>query len=272
MAFALAAQPHGDADGSSATGPVGGGRFWTRAFLAALVWAMLTFAAGGLANVRLATPGRVANNLVETARDACVTHPQTVYVTIPVLGSRWLCNGNGPPTLVGEISRSFVGASYSASNINVSDDLTYIELVKLRLSSPAAGGRPALKLAVEGAKLRGVWPLARPTRLGDLGRAAFVSVTAVLLGLVAAALSLVVHRDCRRRWLGVVEGLLIAASAWMTLFSLDSAEFRGPLRYSAVPLAGCAMALLLGIIARSAVVTKLKTKDLRKPTEVKSPS
>jgi hypothetical protein len=272
VAFALAAQPLRNSEAVSARGPIESRQFWRHAFGAALLWAVVTATAGGTANVRLATPGRVANNLVETARDACVTHPQTVYVTIPVLGSRWLCNGSGPPTLVGEISRSFVGASYSASNINVSDDLTYIELIKLRLSSPAAGGRPALKLAVEGAKLRGVWPLARPTRLGDVGRAAFIAVTAALLGLVTAGLARFIHREQRRRWLGVVEGLLVAGSAWMTLLSLDSVEFRGPLRYGAVPLAGCAMALLLGVLSRSAVITKCRTKDLSKATEVKSPS
>jgi hypothetical protein len=272
VAFMLAAQQFVRGGGASAAGPGESRRFWPAAVVAAAIWAALAFAVGGAANVRLATPGRVANNLVEAARDACVTHPETVYVTIPVLGSRWLCNGSGPPTLVGEISRSFVGVSYSASNINVSDDLTYIELVKLRLTSPASGGRPALKLAVEGAKLRGVWPLARATRLGDLGRAAFVATTSVVLGLVAAWLLGFSHRSTHRRWLAVLEGLVVSASAWMTLVSLDSHEFHGHLRYAAVPLAGCTAALLLLVVLRSSVLAKLKTKSLRKPTEVKLPS
>ena len=55
------------------------------------------------------------------------------------------------------------GDTVSALNhAGVSDDMTYVELSQLKLTSKATKTRPALRLSVDGARLRGIWPLARP--------------------------------------------------------------------------------------------------------------
>jgi hypothetical protein len=213
-------------------------------FVTGLLWALLTSLIGGISNVELATPGRVANGLLETAKEACTTNRGKTAVTIPILGSHWRCNDSGPPTLVGEFARSSAKVSYSASGMTVSSDMTYVELAELKVSSPAVKGRPEVHLNVEGAKLRGFWSLARPVKLGEWGRAIFVSMTALYLSLLVIWV-VGVRRLSRFRALAV--GGLVPLTAWLTLLYLDGRDGVGISRYLVVPAVGTVMALTLWI-------------------------
>lgn len=213
-----------------------------RVFVTGLIWALLTSLIGGISNVELATPGRVANGLLETAKEACTTNRGKSAVTIPILGSRWRCNGSGPPTLVGELARSNVSMTYSASNMNVSHDMTYVEFEQLTVSSPAVKGRPEVRLAVDGAKLRGFWSLARPVKLGEWGRAVFVSLTAMYLSLLVVW-AIGVGQLSRVR--AVATGILVPLAAWLTLLYLDGRDGVGVSRYLVVPTVGTVMAFTL---------------------------
>ena len=249
--------PLGSAIGSAETRPTLGA-----AIIAGVLWAMVTFTLGGTANVKLATPGRVANNLVASAHAACRAHPELRVVAIPILGNRWECRPGGEPRLVGELLQSRSGATYSAAQMTVSDDLTFFELVELRLAAPAAKGRPSLRLAVTAARIRGAWPLARPARLGDLGRAAFVSIAASALGI----LSIVCLRGRRiPRWMAVTIGLLMSVSAWLTLLALDNRDMAGQSRYTLVPAAGCTVALIVYLTLRRSQIRRIFEQKLGRP-------
>lgn len=231
--------------GISAIGSATVRRLLRGAFVIGLLWAVVVSTLGGLANVELATPGRVANSLLETGREACSGSNGRKTVTLPILGSRWRCNAGGAPSLVGEFSRANFAVSYSATNMRVNEDMTFAEFEMLTLSSPAVKGRPALRLSVEGAKVRGFWSLARPVKLGKWGRAIFVSFTAALLGLFAVGL---VGQVRASRFGARIYGLLIALSAWLTLLFLDDRDSAGSSRYALVPAAGCLTAVVLWLL------------------------
>jgi hypothetical protein len=235
----------------SAMGPAAGKRMLRGLVVTALAWGAVTAVLGGIANAELGAPGRVANGLLETARDSCSRSHGDKNVTIPILGSRWHCSDGNSPVLLGELSRLNAALSYSAASMRVSEDLTYVELSSLKLTSPSATGQPALRVTVEGAKVHGFWALARSVRLGEWGRACFVSATVALLGVVAA---LLVGLCRSSRITAPIYGFTIALSAWLTFLFLDNREPTHSSHYVLVPLAGCLTAgllLALSLVIRS---------------------
>lgn len=233
----------------------------------AVGWTIATAILGGIVNLELATPGRVANGLLATAKDACSTGPATKQVTIPILGSRWQCSPKREPTLVGEFYHASSGLTYTARDMSVSDDMTYVELSQLKLTSRGTKTRPALRLAVEGARLRGLWPLARPARLGAFGRAMLVSFTGSSLGLLA------IWALASRRWspwLAAAFGLAFSLSAWLMLLHLDSGPKHAPLHYALVPIAGYTLALTSGIVFRSSRIARTVSRLFHRTARVET--
>lgn len=268
MGFAGASALQRDAGEPNSADGSDGWSAWFRTLLKAVVWwGTFAFVLGGLANVRLAAPGRVANNLVEAARNACKSDPKSQDGEIPLLGSRWVCSREGSPRLVGVLHRSKADASYTARGMSVSEDLTYIEFSGFTLATPSAKGRVALRLAVSDAKVRGLLPMTRPLRLGDFGRAGFIAVTACLLGAIAAWCARTTQISGR---LAMAIALLIALASWLTLLSYDDLDAVGASRYVLVPLSGVALALFLRAVLRQPRVAGVLSKWSSRRTPLES--
>jgi hypothetical protein len=269
LGFALAAS-HGASSPQlvSATGSVRVKQLLGAALIIGLFWSVATSVLGGVANVELATPGRVANGLLETAREACTANRGNKTVVIPILGSRWRCNDSGSPTLVGNLTRSNASVSYSATGMSVSEDMTYVELNRLEVSTPAVQGRPAVRLTVEGAKLRGFFSLARPVKLGEWGRALFVAFSALFLSLLAVG---VVGFSRASRYIAGAIGLSIALAAWLTLLYLDGRDIAGFSRYLLVLVVGAMTAGASLLLLRSELLLRNRTLVYRKQLD-SSPS
>jgi hypothetical protein len=247
VGFALAARHFEPGTTNSATWFRVSKRLLLSALVSALFWAAGTSVIGGVANVELATPGRVANGLLKTAKEACVASRGKSTVSIPILGSRWRCNESGPPTLVGVIARPQASINYSATDMTVSEDMTYVDFAQLKVSSAASKDRPLVRLTVDSAKLRGFWSLARPVKLGEWGRAIFVSVTATFLSF----LIVVWIRLSRSTRIGAsLVALFVAVTAWMTLLYLDGRDTLGTSRYGWVPVLSTLVVLVLGWLLR----------------------
>lgn len=242
IGFALALSP--GVTGSSGES-AGGSVSWRREHLVvlkvALLWCVLAAAIGAYGNLRFGAPGRVARGVVAGARAICVERHGQRAEPVPLLGARWICSPTAPPRLTGEWSRNGAVTQYSASGIELSEDLAYIDVTDLELSAAVARGATSLRLTVDGARVRGTWPWAKKSRISAIGRAFYIAGLAALEGLLAALL--VERIRARRRFLAPSLAGLGGATAWLALFVLDAnAEwFLGS--YLLAPLAAALMML-----------------------------
>jgi hypothetical protein len=199
----------------------------------AILWFVVTAGIGAYANLWLGAPARVARGVVRGAREICEEHAGHGSVAVPIIGARWVCSPTAPPRLFGELSKQGTTTKYSASAIDVSEDLSVMDLSDLDISSPAVRGRPLLHLTVHAARLRGAWPWAKKKRIPGFGRAVYVAALGSLLGLVAAVVTL--RRAGSRLTVSIVAALG-GGAAWMLLGSVDAHENWAIGSYALVPL------------------------------------
>jgi hypothetical protein len=210
----------------------------------AFLWFVAAATLSAYASQRLGAPGRVARGVVRGAREVCEERKgnRSVPIPIPIIGARWSCSPSGPAHLVGELSRGGIVTKYSARDLDLGQDLTYVDFTELELELPAIRGLPPMHLAVQEARLRGGWPWSKAKRLPVLGRAVYVASLASILGVLVAVFACNGRAGWRFTWLAVaVAG---GAIAWILLGIVDSHENWATGDYAIVPI-GAAVAMTI---------------------------
>lgn len=127
-----------------------------------------------------AAPGRMARLLVEEARRSCLDETEgSRAVEVPFVGATWLCREGEPPFLVARLEKE--GAVFTASSLEIDDRLDALTASDLRLALPH---EPSSSLFVSRARLRGIEPFARPSRLSPTARAVLIASTSAGLSLL----------------------------------------------------------------------------------------
>lgn len=163
-----------------------------------------------------AAPGRVVNALLVEGRASCAPGATK---GVPFVSVTWLCpsSDEGTPRLVGRAPIG--GVVFTATNAKVSDDLRRIELSNARVAVPN------VKVQVDTLVLRGLAPWARASSIPPTLRAAVVTGSAILGGMVAV---LGILRTRRRRVGGVAAAAIGAAGPLTALATLRALELRVP--------------------------------------------
>jgi hypothetical protein len=216
---------------------------WRRCTWIAVLWFATSAALGAYANLRLGAPGRVARGVVEGARAVCEGGDTRRVEPIPLIGARWICSPTAASRIEGELSKNGAITRYSARDLDVSEDLAHLDLAELRISSSAARGRPALHLAVAGARVHGAWPWAKTRRMPGLWRAVYVAGIGSILGLHAMILGL--RCGAGARWTAPAVGLCGSVTAWFVLGIVDSHANWRMGSYAMVPLVAVAAMIVV---------------------------
>lgn len=246
LSLALALMPPtGDASVKSADSPAS---HWPALGSVGLLLFVAYFGVGAFANARFGNPGRVARSVVQSAREACIDRQGHRVEPVPLIAASWICSPSAPPRLAGEWSKNGTKTHYSARGIELSEDLSHIDLTDFELSAVAASGTPTMRLSAMGARIHGNWPWVKGGRISPIGRAFYATSLAIFTAMVAVALRM---RSIRRwRWLGPLIAGVGSAVDWAALAFVDKNPqwFIGS--YLLVPvLAMVAMAVTLRLSA-----------------------
>jgi hypothetical protein len=179
------------------------------------------------------TPGRVASELVASARLACDTWPAAFGVprsfAIPFTDMTWLCAPGHTSVIAGPVPGA-TGAFVVAHGARIGGDLRAVELDEAHV---VLGREP--RVAVRTAKLtiHGMTPWSHASTLPPAFRAAALSLTAWTSGAVAAyaALRGLIRSRASAIAVGAL-GPLVALSALRTLERIDAHA----IAYAAVPI------------------------------------
>lgn len=184
-----------------------------------------------------AEPGRFAARLVEEGRESCRKVEQPRSIEVPMAGITWLCFPGDTPRVVGEVPRSRGQAWFTASGIELSDDLSSVELSGLQLRLRGSSGLPDLRLGTDAAEISGL------ASWGSSERPPWRSALPFLIVLVTApaVLVLVLRFGVRHRALALAVGGAPGVSALAGLGASHWALW-GPLG-AALALASVAAAL-----------------------------
>jgi hypothetical protein len=258
IAWALATArlvERGEARALFASG-VGPARIVASTWPAALAVALASALAAASWGREASAPGRLVRDLLGEARAACSAAAAPAAVDVPLVGLAWVCLPGEAPRLVG--AAPFVAshggaepAVFSATALEISDDLRGLEARGLTLALPSGGSDPGAgpRIHVGEATIHGVTPIGRASNLGVVGRALLLGASAVTMAAFAAASTLRGAIQSRVRALAL--GVAGPAAALLTFSSLERAP-TAPLLYAAAPLAGIlAIAALAGVLARS---------------------
>ncbi|HEY5955931.1 MAG TPA: hypothetical protein VIV60_05235, partial [Polyangiaceae bacterium] len=156
---------------------------------------------------------------------------------------------------------------YSAASINLSSDLSYIDLEDLNLVAPAGGqGRPSLRLAVGNARLRGLLPWVNSVGFRGPRRAFYIAGVGVLVALFNAPALL--RRLPKRRFGHVLAALLSGIVAWYCVGVADAQLTTPAVGYIAVPLIAVAAQISIWLgIERLASLKPTKSQHAALPEE-----
>ena len=106
-------------------------------------------------------PGRIAQQLIDSGRDSCPSSPGH-QVVVPLVGLTWTCPPGQPARLSGHTPVGRPKVDYSATSLQVSEDLRQVEARGLALQVPASPDRFGLRATVGRARLRGLPPWVVP--------------------------------------------------------------------------------------------------------------
>ena len=256
LALAMGGMPSIDLSKSAGSSVLS--RHWWRCVWIAILWFGVSAGLGAYANLRLGAPGRVARGVVQGARAVCERGKARRDEPVPLIGARWICSPTAASRIVGELSKNGSIARYSASDLVVSEDLAHVDLMGLEISAMATLGRPALHLAVEGARIHGAWPWAKTKRMPGLWRAFYVAGTSSTLGLFVMLLAL--RRSGESRWAAPIAGLFGSATAWFVLGIVDSHSNWRMGSYVMVPLAAAAASIVVWGLSWQPSVTRVAAR------------
>jgi len=145
--------------------------------IVATTWpvALLVAAAAGLAAAswgkEAAAPGRLLRDLLADSRAECALGSSgPTSAEVPLLGITWICLPGEAPRAVGPAPFGGDGAIFSATAMDLPDDLRSLHLRDLALIVPKSEARPVeLRMRAGRTSVRGVAPLGRrsaPARPG----------------------------------------------------------------------------------------------------------
>jgi hypothetical protein len=187
-------------------------------------------------------PGRVATELVTTARRSCeqATDPSTY--AIPFTDMTWLCVPGRDSRLVGSPSGALASAVVTARDARISGDFRAVELDDARLlfAAPAA-----VAMHVELLSLERLPPWARASTLPAPLRAVLFALTAWLAACLAAYAVLL--RAARTRLAAIVVGASGPLAALGSVRWLEQGN-AAPAAFAAVPVV-CAIASIAAAVA-----------------------
>jgi hypothetical protein len=202
-----------------------------------------------------AAPGKLLQDLIIEAREACEAAPRPAAVPVPLTGISWVCLPGEPARAVGEApfgELSLTAASdghaprspaFAARTLTLAGDLRSFEAGELLLLVPGDEAHGALRVTVGNAVIQGIPPLGRASNLRPAARALLIAGSTTGLAILAAALVLL--RGVRGRVLALAIGLAGPAGALMAFSSLERGAIGGAI-YGLVPAAGV---LAIGALA-----------------------
>jgi hypothetical protein len=136
----------------------------------------------------LVEPGRIAQQLIDSGREACARSSER-RVQVPLVGLTWKCPAEVAPRVSGRVPGG-LKASYTAASIQVSPDLRQIEFTGLALELPPTAKRLSMKVSADRGRIRGLAPWGRPHggasgggRFSDSVLAAWATLGAALFAL-----------------------------------------------------------------------------------------
>lgn len=190
-------------------------------------------------------PGRVATELVESARASCAQATSPTTYAIPFTDMTWLCAPDREPRLVGSPSGSLAQTVVTARGARISGDFRSVELddARLLLSASTGPGRVAIHVAALG--LRRMPPWARASTLPAPLRAALFALTAWLAAWLSAYA--VLMRGARTRLAAIVIGASGPLAALGTVRWLEQGNAH-PTAYVSVPAVCALAAIAAGVV------------------------
>ena len=230
--------------------------------IVATTWpaALLVAAAAGLAAAawgrEAAAPGRLLRDLLADSRAVCApiagaapgSDQRPAAVEVPLLGVTWICLPGEAPRAVGPAPFGGEGAVFSATGMDVSDDLRSLHLRDLTLVVPKGEARPVeLRMRIGATSVRGVAPLGRASNLTVIARTLLMGVSAVLMATAAALVVLV--GSIRSRTAALALGVAGPGAALVVMSNLERGP-ASPALYLVMPLAGLCALVILGIAAK----------------------
>jgi hypothetical protein len=225
------------------------------------LWVVVTSAIGAYVGFRVSAPGMVARGVVQGAREDCMrSGRQHRTVRLPAFNARWDCSPSHPPRLSGELSNPGMKTSYSARDVQVSEDLSFVELAELEIDMSPAHGKLRLHMAVQGARLHGVLPWMKP-RSTTIGRAICLAGLAGFLGLVEAFLLLKSRLSARTARVILViaaaNAVVGAVTAWTLLAIVDAHANWGRVSYLMIPVAAGGAMIGLSTVSGNGRISRL---------------
>jgi hypothetical protein len=198
--------------------------------LAALL-GVVTLVYGSDANA----PGRVATELVATARASCARAEVPTTYSIPFTEMTWLCAPGREPLLVGSPAGALSSAVITARDARIAGDFRAVDLDDARLlfSAPSA-----VAMHVASLSLRRMPPWARASTLPAPLRAVLFSLAAWLAAWLAAYA--VLRRAARTRLAAIVLGASGPLAALGSVRMLEQSN-APPVAFAVVPVV-CAIA------------------------------
>lgn len=216
----------------------------------ALALAVVALVYGGDASA----PGRVATDLVASARVSCEAAETPLTYSIPFTDMTWLCAPDREPRLVGSAPGAMSSVMLSAKDARIAADFRALELDDARallVGTPSTTpDRFPVTLHVAALSIHGMAPWARASTLSAPLRAVVLGLTAWLCASVAAYLTL--RRTGSARGHVLVLGASGPIASLGLLRLLETADAR-PALFALVPLVGAAAALVAaGLLTRLA--------------------
>lgn len=183
-----------------------------RTVVAALALALPTIMAALMLDTSGVAPGRMAQQLIDAARDACPDAPER-SVPVPLLPLTWSCPPGAPAVASGRLPFG-PKVDFRLATIRVSPDVKRIDIERLTLDAPPTPTRLGLHLRADRARLIGLAPWGRPRDLpaGErLLRCALIGAALVAAGLAFLA----------RQRLGATLATLLGLSSGLILVLLQ---------------------------------------------------
>jgi hypothetical protein len=211
----------------------------------ALALAAVALVYGGDASA----PGRVATDLVASARSACGAARVPLTYSIPFTDMTWLCAPDREPRLVGSAPGAMAPVMLTARSARFAGDFRALELEDVRMRMDGIPAKPPanvpVTLHVSTLSIHGMAPWARASTLSAPRRALVLGLTAWLCASLAAYVTL--RRTTGARGHALLLGASGPIASLGVLRLLETADAR-PVFYVLVPLAGCVAALAVAAL------------------------
>lgn len=203
----------------------------------------LGFGASSWLDGRGSSPGQLATELVESARQSCVESAAGAQVTVPMLGFVWTCDAGHAPQLKG---RAPLGkeATFRAAAIELGGDLKRIAFDQFTLAFPLTTFQLQVEVHAKQATVSGLPPWGRSRRMPLGLRMCLFALSATIAGFGIGRL--VSLRGRLPWWAGALFGAFASSALWWAMTWMERQEPRLS-AYLAMP-AAAAVATIFGAL------------------------